>query len=70
MPLHKEFDGKPIRKTMRVGDQVAISFHGPEKGRPGERILVPLDQYLARVKSTYIPRHRQSNTSPSASIDG
>jgi len=54
MQQFREFNGKIVRRTIKVGDQVAIVLKSPEKGQPGERLLVSLDDYRAGLKT-----HRQ-----------
>lgn len=54
MPLIKEFEGKRIKRTLCIGDQVAILFKRLGKDQPSERILVPLTQYLAGVKCSFL----------------
>jgi hypothetical protein len=47
MPVRRFFRDKPVRRTARVGDLVAVTFAGAPKGARAEKVLVPLREYLA-----------------------
>jgi hypothetical protein len=40
-----------------VGDQIAIVFDD-QKGVPGERIFIPIAEYVSAVSSRYVARNR------------
>ncbi len=50
MPLIREFQGALVRRTRRLGNMIEIRFRAAQPGQPGQRILVPLNQYLAQRK--------------------
>jgi hypothetical protein len=47
----REFNGLIVGRTIRVGDQVAIILKSPEKGQPGQRLLLSLNDYRAGLKT-------------------
>lgn len=51
MPYVREFNGQIVRRTIRVGNQVAVVLKSPEKGQPGQRLLLSVDEYRAGLKS-------------------
>ena len=56
MPVIREYRGRPVKRTRRVGDRVVITFAGARPGRPGERVVVPLAEYLRDRRAAYRPR--------------
>ncbi|MBL8797395.1 MAG: hypothetical protein JNM56_26065 [Planctomycetia bacterium] len=61
MPYIREFNGQVVRRTIRVGDQVALVLKSPEKGKPGQRLLLSVDEYRTGLKT-----HRSDNKAPVA----
>jgi hypothetical protein len=51
MPYVREFNGQIVRRTIRVGEQIAVVLKSPEKGQPGQRLLLSLDEYRAGLKT-------------------
>lgn len=51
MPYVREFNGQIVRRTIRVGDQIAVVLKSSEKGQPGQRLLLSVDEYRAGLKS-------------------
>jgi hypothetical protein len=49
----REFNGQIVRRTIRVGDQIAVVLRSPEPGQPGQRLLLPVADYQAGLKTTY-----------------
>ncbi|MBL8792465.1 MAG: hypothetical protein JNM56_01030 [Planctomycetia bacterium] len=47
----REFNGQLVRRTIRVGDQIAVVLKHPEKGQPGQRLLLSVDEYRAGLKT-------------------
>ena len=56
MPVIREYRGRPVKRTRRVGDRVVVTFAGIRRGQPGERLVVPLAEYLRDRRATYRPR--------------
>lgn len=63
MPMIREFQGKVVKRTLIVGDMVAVAFYSRVRGQPGERAWLPLAEYRAGLKSHVVPDpalvHRQ-----------
>ena len=63
MPMIREFQGKVVKRTLIVGDMIAVAFYSRVKGRPGERAWLSLAEYRAGLKSQVVPDpaivHRQ-----------
>ena len=55
MPMIREFQGKIVKRTLCVGDMVAVVFDSRVKGKPGERALLPVAEYRAGLKSRFEP---------------
>jgi hypothetical protein len=55
MPMIHEFQGKVVKRTLIVGDTIAVAFYSRVKGRPGERALLPVAEYRAGLKSHCVP---------------
>jgi hypothetical protein len=53
MPVIRMFDGRRIRRTIRVGEYIAIVF-GDKQGSPGERILIPMSEYRAGASLKFV----------------
>lgn len=51
MSYVREFNGQIVRRTIRVGDQIAVVLKSSEKGQTGQRLLLSLDEYRAGLKS-------------------
>jgi hypothetical protein len=47
----REFNGLIVRRTIRVGDQIALVLKSMEKGQPGQRLLLSVDEYRAGLKT-------------------
>lgn len=54
MPIIRRFRGKRVKRTTRKGDKILVLFQPAEKGFAGERILVPITQYLAERESMFV----------------
>ncbi|MBL8794088.1 MAG: hypothetical protein JNM56_09290 [Planctomycetia bacterium] len=50
MHFVREFNGQIIRRTIRVGDQVAVVLKSPEKGQSSQRLLLSVADYRAGLK--------------------
>lgn len=57
MAMFREFQGRIVNRTIRVGDQIAILFQSAQKGTAGEATLVPLERYLAERKIIHTSDH-------------
>jgi len=57
MPMIREFQGKIVKRTLAVGDMIAVAFYSRVKGQPGERALLPVAEYRAGLKSRLEPDH-------------
>ncbi|MBL8793134.1 MAG: hypothetical protein JNM56_04455 [Planctomycetia bacterium] len=55
MPMIREFQGKIVRRTLAVGDMIAVAFYSRVEGQPGERALLPVAEYRAGLKSRFEP---------------
>ena len=55
MPMIREFQGKVVKRTLCVGDMVAVVFYSRVTGQPGERALLPVAEYRAGLKSRFEP---------------
>jgi len=51
----REFQGMIVKRTLCVGDMVAVVFYSRVKGKPGERALLPVAEYRAGLKSRFEP---------------
>jgi hypothetical protein len=60
MPLVREFQGHVVKRTMRVGDHVAVILKSPEKGQPGQKLVLPLAEYVAGLTTSYRPKENVS----------
>jgi hypothetical protein len=47
----REFNGQIVRRTIRVGEQIALVLKSPEKGQPGQRLLLTLAEYRGGLKT-------------------
>ena len=56
MPVIREYCGRPVKRTRRVGDRVVVTFAGARPGQSGERVVVPLADYLRDRRAAYRPR--------------
>jgi hypothetical protein len=55
MPLLRILRGQVVKRTRRFGPRVLVTFRGHTKGCAGPRLLLPLAEYLAEVRTTYRP---------------
>ena len=58
MLVRREFRDKVVKRTKRVGNAVVVIFKNEQKGQPGERVVVPLAQYLEERRVAYRPHGR------------
>ena len=56
MPLMREIHGHTIKRTNRVGNNIVVYLKGSLKGKPGPRLVLPVDEYLASVKTRFCSR--------------
>lgn len=47
----REFNGQVVRRTIRIGEQIAVVLKSPEKGQPGQRLLLSVAEYRAGLKT-------------------
>ncbi len=60
MPLIREFEGRAVKRTMRVGNHIAVILKNPEKGQPGQKLMLPVAEYLAGLKTSFHPKENVS----------
>jgi hypothetical protein len=53
MPLLRILRGRVVKRTRRFGPRVLVTFRGHTKGSLGPRLLLPLAEYLAEVRTAY-----------------
>lgn len=53
MHFVREFNGQLVRRTIRVGDQVAVVLKSLEQGQPGQRLLLSVAEYRAGLKTNH-----------------
>ena len=64
MPLRRLLRGRAIKRTRRRGNNILVTFRGEPKGTPGPRLVLPLADYLAEVRTTFHPGRRANPASP------
>jgi hypothetical protein len=64
MPLIRVLRGRVVKRTCRLGSCVLVTFRGPAKGSTGPRLLMPLVEYLAEVRTTYRPAMPHNDAPP------
>jgi len=47
----REFHGQIVRRTIRVGEQIAVVLKSPEKGQAGQRLLLSVEEYRGGLKT-------------------
>jgi len=47
----REFNGQIVRRTIRIGEQIAVVLKSPERGQPGQHLLMPVAVYRAGLKT-------------------
>lgn len=55
MPLYRVFRGRIVKRTRRLGAQVLVTVWSQTQASPCDRLMVPLAEYLAEVRTTYRP---------------
>jgi hypothetical protein len=55
VPLLRMLRGRVVKRTHRFGPRVLVTFRGHTKGCAGPRLLLPLAEYLAEVRTVYRP---------------
>ena len=58
----REFNGQVVRRTIRVGEQIAVVLKSLEKGQPGQRLLMSVDEYRAGLKTRRPPKEAFAET--------
>lgn len=61
MPMIREFRGKIVKRTLAVGDMIAVAFYSRVKGQPGERALLPVVEYRTGLRSRFEPDPEAEN---------
>ena len=64
MPLRRLLRGRAIKRTRRRGPNILVTFRSEPKGTPGPRLVLPLADYLAEVRTTFRPGRLRGPTSP------
>jgi hypothetical protein len=65
MPFLRFLRGRVVKRTRRLGPNVLVIFWGDVKGAAGPRLLLPLADYLAEVRTAYRPPTSSNAARPS-----